>query len=316
MLRRLLPLAVLALVAAPMALADGPPVPSGADGVLAPGGKVRYLAVSDRGQTMVEQIQVAGVHLLRAKSLPGTWTVPGVALDGTAGGLSADGKTLVLSGPVAWGEAKWSDFEVVRTNNLASVQRVHLRGSFSYDALSPDGSRLYLIQHVQDPMLSRYVVRAYDLLRGRLLPGRIADRAQRAWVMTGYPLTRATSPDGRWVYTLYSHPGGTPFVHALDSTRGVAHCIGIPWRGESQNALWRLRLEVRDGGRTLNLHWRDGRDYLSVARGTWRISHPAAAARPGSGFPWWILGVAGAGALLAFGLSRAGSVRRAAIRSA
>jgi hypothetical protein len=291
MLRRLLPLVLVALVVAPAALADGPPVPSGADGVLAPGRKVRYLAVADRGRTMVEQIQVAGVHVLRARSLRGVWTVPGVALDGTPGGLSADGKTLVLSGPVAWGNAKWSDFEVVRTSDLASVQRVHLRGSFSYDALSPDGSRLYLIQHVQDPMLSRYVVRAYDLVRRRLLPGRIADRAQRGWVMTGYPLTRATSADGRWVYTLYSHPGGTPFVHALDAVRGVAHCVGIPWPSANQNALWRLRLSLGNGGRTLSLHWRSGREYLAIARDTWRISLPAAA-RAGSAFPWRIAGTA------------------------
>jgi hypothetical protein len=298
MLRRLLLPLALALVAAPMALADGPPVPSGVDGVLAPGGKVRYLAASDGGQTTVEQIQVAGMHVLRARSLPGVWTVPGVALDNTPGGLSADGKVLVLSGVVAWGDAKWSDFQVLRTRGLAPVQRVHLKGLFSYDALSPDGSRLYLIQHVQNPMLSRYVVRAYDLVGRRLLPGRIADRTQRGWVMTGYPLKRATSADGRWVYTLYANPGSTPFIHALDSVRGVAHCVGIPWRGASQNPLWRLRLSVRDGGRTLSLHWRSGREYLAITGDTWRISRPAAA-RAGLAFPWRMVGIALA--LVAFG---------------
>jgi hypothetical protein len=315
MLRRLLPLAV-ALVAAPAAYADGPPVSLPADGVSAPGGQVRYLTVSERGRTMVEQIQVAGVRLLRARSLRGVWVLPGVALDRTPGGLSGDGGTLVLTRPPTSAYPKWSDFQVVRTRDLAPVQRVHLRGSFSYDALSPDGSRLYLIQHVQDPSLSRYVVRAYDLVRKRLLPGRIADRAQRGWVMAGWPVTRATSVDGRWVYTLYARQGGTPFVHALDTMRGVAHCIGIPWRSTSQNALWRLRMSVRDGGRTLSLHWRSGRELLAVTRGTWRISHPAAASRPGSAFPWWILGAAGAGALLLFTLARRGPARRTAIRSA
>jgi hypothetical protein len=315
MLRRLLPLA-LALVAAPAALADGPPVVAGVDGVSAPGGKVRYLAVSAEGRTMVEQIQVAGVHVRRVTSLHGMWVVPGVALDGTPGGLSGDGGTLVLSRPPASAYQTRSDFQVLRTRDLAPVQRVQLRGSFSYDALSPDGSRLYLIQHVQNPSLSRYVVRAYDLARRRLLPGRIADRTQRGWVMAGWPVTRATSADGRWVYTLYARPGGTPFVHALDTTRGVAHCVGIPWRSENQNPLWRLRMSVRDGGRALSLRWRSGREYLAVARGTWRISHSAATSRPGSAFPWWILGVAGAGALLLFMLSRSGPARRAAIRSA
>jgi hypothetical protein len=312
MLRRLLPLAFVALVAVPTALGDGPPVPSGVDGVFAPGGKVRYLAVSASGQTMVEQVQVAGVRLLRARSVPGVWTVPGVALDGTPGGLSADGRKLVLTGPQAWGQAEWSDFQVVRTRDLAPVQRVRLKGSYSYDALSPDGSRLYLIQHVQNPSLSRYVVRAYDLVRRRLLPGRIADRAQRGWVMAGWPVTRATSADGRWVYTLYARPGGTPFVHALDTARGVAHCIGIPWRSENQNPLWRLRMSVRAGGRTLSLRWPSGREFLAVTRGTWRISRPAAA-RADSGFPWWMPGVAAAGALLL--LTAYGRARRRVGRS-
>jgi hypothetical protein len=316
MLRRLLPLVLVVLVAAPAAFADGPPVPLAADGVSAPGGKVRYLAVSGGGRTVVEQIQVAGVRPLRARSLRGAWVVPGVALDRTPGGLSGDGGTLVLSEPPTSAYQRRSDFQVVRTRDLAPVQQVRLRGSFSYDALSPDGSRLYLIQHVQSPSLSRYVVRAYDLVRRRLLPGRIADRAQRGWVMAGWPVTRATSADGRWAYTLYARPGGTPFVHALDTARGVAHCIGIPWRSENQNALWRLRFSVRDGGRTLSLHWRSGRELLAVTRGTWRISHPTAASRPGSAFPWWILGVAGAGALLFVALPRRVSARRAAIRSA
>ena len=180
-----------------------------------------------------------------------------------------------------------SDFQVVRTRDLAPLRRVRLKGSFSYEALSPDGSRLYLIQHVRDPSLSRYVVRAYDLVRRRLLSGRIADRAQRDWVMAGWPVTRATSAGGRWAYTLYARSGGTPFVRALDTLRGVAHCIGIPWRGVDENALWRLRLAVRDGGRTLSLHWPRGREYLAVTRGTWQISRPsAAAAGARSGFPW------------------------------
>jgi hypothetical protein len=246
---------------------------------------------------MVEQIQVAGVRLLRARSLRGAWAVPGVALDGTPGGLSSDGETLVLARPSRLDYPRWSDFRVVRTRDLAPVQRVRLRGSFSYDALSPDGSRLYLIQHVKDPNLTRYVVRVYDLVRRRLLPGRIADRAQRGWVMAGWPVTRATSADGRWAYTLYARPGGMPFVHALNTVRGVAHCVGVPWRGVDQNALWEMRLSVRDGGRTLSLHFRSGREYLAIARGSWRISHPTAT-RAGSGFPWWILGGAAAGALL------------------
>jgi hypothetical protein len=315
MLRRLLPLA-LALVAAPTAFADGGSAPVAAEGVLAPNGKIRYAALTNGRSTTVNASHLNGV-VIRWRDIRGRWQIPGVAFDGTAGGLSGDGRTLVLMRLQTAQIPTRSVFQVMRTSDLAPVQRVVLNGNFAYDALSPDGSRLYLIQHVSRSNLSRYIVRAYALDERRLLPGRIADRTQRGWVMAGYPVTRATSADGRWAYTLYTRPGGTPFVHALDTVRGVAHCIGIPWRG-NQNPLWRLRLAVRDGGRTLSLHFRSGREYLAIAQGSWRISHPAAVARPrpGSAFPWWILGVAGAGALLLFALSRAGFARRPAIRSA
>ena len=158
-------------------------------------------------------------------------------------------------------------------------------------------------------------MRAYALDERRLVPGAIADKAQRGWVMAGYPVRRVTSADGRWIYTFYVRSGAYSFVHVLDATRSVAHCIGIPWKGR-QDTLWRLRLSLRDAGRTLSVNWPSGREYLAITRGTWRISHPATASRPGSGFPWWTLGVAGAGALLLLALSRAGPARRAAIRSA
>jgi hypothetical protein len=147
--------------------------------------------------------------------------------------------------------------------------------------------------------VSRYVVRAYDLGRGRLLPGRIADRTQRGWVMQGMPVSRATSEGGRWVYTLYTNPGGYPFVHALDTVRSQAHCIGVPWKGK-QDAVWKLRLRLADSGRTLRLDRASGRPYLTIATGTWRISYPAAARRSSTaGFPWWIAGVGVALLLLA-----------------
>ena len=211
-----------------------------------------------------------------------------------SGGLSSDGSTLVLAdtrtGNGEYPLKRHSSFAVLDAKTLRVRELIELPGHYTFDALAPGGSRLYLIQHVSAVKLTHYVVRAYDLTREQLLPGRIADKTQRGWVMNGMPLTRATSADGRWVYTLYTNPGGYPFVHALDTVQGVAHCIGIPWK-YSQNNLWHLRMSVRDGGRTLSLHWRSGRSYLAVATGTWRISHPEVT-RPAapSAFPWWIIG--------------------------
>jgi hypothetical protein len=131
------------------------------------------------------------------------------------------------------------------------------------------------------------------------LPGRIADRTQKDWLMHGSPLTRTESARGRWVYTLYTSPGSYPFVHALDTKRGVAHCIQLPWEEDrNQNALYNLALAVRDGGRTLALDWKNGRPWLRVAVGSWQVSYPSA------GFPWaWAgAGIGGALALLAAGV--------------
>jgi len=193
-------------------------------------------------------------------------------------------------------------------------KRLHIRemftlhGSFAFDALSPDAKTMYLIQHVSQQDSTRYIVRAYDLERGRLLPGRIADRTQKSWIMQGFPVTRTASADGRWVYTLYQNPGGYPFVHALDTVRGVAHCVGIPWSGD-QAGVWNLRLALRNGERTLAVvRAGGGGPYTSIDTGTWRLSAPS----HGGGFPWWILGAALGGALVL--LTAAALLRRSVRR--
>ena len=313
--RRLLACLVAGLCTAPAAFAAGPDpgVVRGGLGVAPPGGKVRYVATGGKRLTTVTAMRRSDGRVLRWKTFRGSFGIPAVTFNGTTGGVSADGSTLVLSdtrtGDGEYPLKRHSTFLVVDAKSLRVRSRIELPGAYSFDALSPDGSRLYLIQHVSALELTHYVVRAYDLQRGQLLAGRIADKSQRGWVMNGMPLARATGDGGRWVYTLYQNPGGYPFVHALDTVRGVAHCIGVPYKG-SQNAIWNLRLTVRDGGRTLSIHWRSGRQYLAIANGTWRISHPAATARSDgstSHFPWWALGV---GLLAAAALAGGGLVLR------
>lgn len=305
MLRRLLVCVVVGLCTASTAFAAGPDpgVVRGGLGVAPPAGKNRYVAIGGKRSTTVTAIRRSDGRVLEWRTYRGSFGIPAVTFNGNVGGTSSDGSTLVLAdtrtGNGEYPFKRRSTFLVLDVKSLRIRERIDLPGPYSFDALSPDASRLYLIQHVSGVELTHYVVRAYDLRSGRLLAGRIADKTQQSWVMNGMPIARATSLGGRWVYTLYQNPGGYPFVHALDTVRSVAHCVGIPWHG-NQNALWRLRMSLRDGGRTLSLHWRNGREYLAVARGTWRISHPTAApvGGSGSGFPWWTLGAAGAVLLL------------------
>jgi hypothetical protein len=89
------------------------------------------------------------------------------------------------------------------------------------------------------------------------------------------------------VYTLYQNPGGYPFVHALDTVAGVAHCVGLPLTNDK---LYDLTLAVH-GSRV------DVGGRYEIDTTTWRLS------RPHAGFPWWTLSfvalpLAAVGALL------------------
>jgi len=263
------------------ALSAGPSyVAQGGLGVLSHDGKHRFVAVSTGGGTAIERVAVRGGAVSGWATLDGEWGIPQPTMrPGRLEGLTRDGRQLVVG---SVGSGYPTKCAVIRTRDLRVDYRFELAGSFAYDALSPDGKTLYLTQYVDQDNTSHYVVRAYDLEHGRLLPGRIADKAQKSWVMTGFATTRTTSDDGRWVYTLFMRPGGYPFVHALDTVGGVAHCIGLPWTGD-QGPLMRMRMTLTDDGSKLVLNRGTGEGWLAIDAGTWRITHAQAAS---SGFAW------------------------------
>jgi hypothetical protein len=296
-----------AFAAAPAAsAAGGPPqyAMQGGTGVSTLNGNSHFVAVPGPGNaaTLIESIGSDG-SVWNWPSFKGSWGVPMITYRDPAG-LSRDGRTLVLQTLTSGNP---TSFLVLNTRTMRVREQFTLKGNYSFDALSPDASRLYLIQRVDANNYSRYIVRAYDLKAHRLLPGRIADRTQKSWVMQGDALTRTTSLGGRWVYTLYMNNGGTPFIHALDTVKGVAHCIGIPWASTDQGGLGNVVLSLH--GKRLAVHWRSGRSWLNVDTASWQIS-----SAPGSGFPWRWLGlglglIAVAGALLLLARRRRISLR-------
>jgi hypothetical protein len=299
--------ALAALVLAPAAGADGPSAGGvQANGTLISANGSGYYFTTAAGVNTELDVQTAS-GLTRSSILAGVWGIPTVTLNGDAGGLSTDGSTIVLARKAVRSP---SAFLIVNTRTLRPVKRVVLKGYFIFDALSPDGSLLYLIQHTSINDLTHYVVRAYDLRSDRLLPYRIADKTQQNWVMQGYAMTRATGPGGRWVYTLYQNPGGYPFIHALDTVNSVAHCIGLPWTGD-QSKLWNVMLTVGSGGKALSVSWRSGKAWLAVNTANWNITHVAVAAWPSTpvrtgGFPWrWLFGAGGGAIVLALGFAAA-----------
>src|SRR5439155_25241558 len=162
------------------AAADGGPSPGvswGWDGVVSPDGQLRYVAVGARNRTVVEAIRVRDGRVLRFGDIPGNFGVPLVAYDGSAGGLSHDSKTLILSGFTGPPTPKSvTRFAVLNTRNFRLRDVIALRGTFSLDALAPDASTLYLIQYTSTSNYNRYRVRAYDLGTRKLVPGAIVDK--------------------------------------------------------------------------------------------------------------------------------------------
>jgi hypothetical protein len=251
---------------------------------------VHFVAVPAGASTLIESIAADG-SVWNFSSFRGSWGIPMITWRDPAG-LSRDGRTLVVQ-TLASGNP--TSFLVLNARTMRVREQFTLKGNYAFDALSPDASKLYVIQRVDASNYSRYIVRAYDLKAHALLPGRIADRTQKSWVMQGDALTRTSSLDGRWVYTLYMNNGGTPFIHALDTARGVAHCIGIPWTSVDQSGLGNVVLTL--DGKRLAVHWRSGRRWLTVDTASWRLTPDS-----GSAFPWrWL--VLGLGVVTAAGAS-------------
>jgi hypothetical protein len=249
--------------------AYSPGLDYGWEGVRGPDTDVRYVTLGTPRATIVAAITVRGGRVVRSRSVRGFYGVPLVAYDGTTGGLSGDGRTLVVAsyGPLP-GEPGTTRFLTLRARTLKPYRLVELRGSWSFDAISPDGSRLYLIEHISAGVAPRYRVRAYDLQAGRLLPKAVIDRLVSKAIMGGQPVTRATTPDGRWAYTLYARVKGKPFVHSLDTARRQAFCIDLPLKlGEA--AQMRLRLRLRSDALTVHL----GKEQLATVNARSFVVH-------------------------------------------
>jgi DNA-binding beta-propeller fold protein YncE len=215
-------------------------------GVPSPDWKTLYVAGGGTNRTTVQAIDVASGRVLRSTTVAGRFRLPVVGIAGVPEGLSADGGTLVLANLA---DTPASRFAVLRTDFSRPAETISLPGELEYDAVSPDGARLFLIEHLAGPDRSRYRVRMYDRGAGRLDPNVIVDkRDQWETSMAGYPNTRVTGPDGSWVYTLYRNADHGPFVHALNAQDSYAFCIDLPRNGSTDQRAARLWTLARGSG--------------------------------------------------------------------
>jgi hypothetical protein len=261
---------VAATVVSGTALAVGP-WPGLARSVRAPLGDMHYSATRAGGATTVRVAGAGGV--VTSATFDGAYGIPAVTSTGLAGGLSPDGRLLVLAEPPDYqGLRERSRFLVLLTDTLSQVATIELRGEFGFDAISPDRRTLYVIQHTSSQDLVRYAVRAYDLRAGRLLPGAIVDKRAPEEAMRGYAVARATSARGAWVYTLYNRApeGGQLFVHALNAAGRSAFCIDLP-RWPSTANIWNARLQLTSGGRQLVVRMPGGGTFARIDTKTLRV---------------------------------------------
>lgn len=255
------------------AAANGGPSPGlsiGGFGVVSADRTLRYVALTDGKATAVAAIRTRDGRVEGYGWIRGSYGVPLVAYDGTSGGLSGDGKSLVLGsyGPLP-GQSGKTRFVVLDTRTLAPRRTFELGGSWSFDAVSPTAGMLYLTEHLRAGDKPLYRVRTFDVRSGRL-GAAIVDRLEGEKEMGGQPVARASSRTGRWVYTLYARRGDEPFVHALDTAKREAFCIDLPLR-IGYGAQWGLGLGLDRDGRSLSV-LRNRREVAAIDTSSWKVS--------------------------------------------
>jgi hypothetical protein len=171
------------------------------------------------------------LHTLR---LQGDYQLPPATLNGMPGGLSQDGRWLTLESlDPTTAVPSTTRLLLIDTSYASPPRRIDLDGFFSFDAVSNDGMRVYLVEYVSP---AAYHVRMYDVSAGRLDPNIIFDKSDGSEAMTGLRLAGVPSPDGHWLYSMYVREGMSPFVHALSLDGPVAFCIDLPGAGYSSDA--------------------------------------------------------------------------------
>ena len=240
----------LTLPASALAVGATPGVALGGDGAAWQGHTERFVAMPAPAGTRVIELRRTGGATVRSQAIAGRFGIPLVAYDSSVEEVPATSPNLVIEERTNPGAlARRTSFVVLSTRDLHVVRRFALGGAYAFDALSPDGSTLYLTRHASRAHITRYTVRAYDIPSGRLLPGVIADKTEHEWRMDGMPVTRLQTTNGRWAYTLYQGGEDGAFIHALDTRARTARCIDIPGMGD--RAVMAMRLRLADGGRRL-----------------------------------------------------------------
>lgn len=213
------------------------------NGATNPANPHRWVTFATGRWTVLARVARAGGTVDGYRYLRGAWGIPTVSYDGSGAGLTADGRRLVLIERPARFPQRRIRLTIVDARRLRVIRTITLAGVYSFDAVSPDGAKIYLVKYVSAASPARYSVRTFDVARNRLLARPVVDRRNPRERMRGFPITRATTADGAWAYTLYDGGGDAPFIHALNTVAGTASCIDLDALS-GRNDLFSLRLRL------------------------------------------------------------------------
>ena len=174
-------------------------------------------------------------------------------------GVSQDAPRAVLQG---WDKAAKQTVVVVVGAGDQKTIRLPTQ-QWGFDALA--SSSLYLLHYLGNG----YEIRRYDLASGSLMATPLKDPRASSTIW-GIPWSRVSSPNGRYLLTLYVGSNGASMVHRLDLRTSTARCIDLPGTGDFNSAT-SYAMELSHDGRTL---WAVSPGYGRVAAidvGTGRV---------------------------------------------
>jgi YVTN family beta-propeller protein len=208
--------------------------------VASPDGSV-YYGLDGSAPTTLRWTDAKTGRPITQLGLPGAYAFASEAGPAPAG-FSPNGRWLVLVGEVG---AK-SSFAIVDTSLVKLAAFAEIPGPFTYDAISDDGTSLYLIERIT-PEAARelpgvnaaygYRVRVYDVPAGKMSETLVVDvklasqtdgnnaETRLDGIMSGIYQSSVPSRDGRWNFSFYYNPSRGPFIHVLHLDSRSAFCI-------------------------------------------------------------------------------------------
>ena len=199
-----------------------------------------YATTTVDGSTRVDRIATATGETVSSVSVEGDLQIRAVAPFGQAIALMQP-RTGTADAWVPEARAH-TRIVVADPSGAAETKQFSLNGNFEPEAFSPDAETLFMLQYRPALAPTSYRVVGLYLETGRRW-SLIGPDKQPVENMTATRLVQVASPDGSYLYTLYTNqrpaylqePAGSvepdtevAFVHAVDLRDGFAMCIALP----------------------------------------------------------------------------------------